>query len=311
VKLRKIAALAAGAGLVAGMLVLGAGPAHAQETVLLECDEVGGDAKLKPPLTDQPQNVVVGTKTRKDQSSPCTADGGTPWTAAAAAGTVFVKGKVGVGFTDSTKTTANGGIACVTGNSTYSASGKLTTRLNLLDGGGKFYQSQGYIRLEGSPDPINQPDTVGVHGIVVKGVALGADIDAELLQHPTVKKGAETNPAQPFTALTSYSGIAPGPGGGQRLAPGVNSAVLGQFCQAGAAGIEQVLFGTDGMSLVAFAADAAIAQALGDVQTFCTDPENPSAQCLQAVNDFSVAYATAYAAGTYDTDSSIRMAVPA
>jgi hypothetical protein len=311
VKLRKVAAFAAGAGLVAGMFVIGAGPAHAQ-TTLLEVDGVAGEGKLKPPLTDAPQNVVVGTKTRKagpGSSSPVSADALTPWAALNGDSTVFVKGKVGVGFTDSTKSTANGGISCVSGNSTYSASGKLTTRIDEIDAGGKFYQSQAYIRLGGSPDPVLQPDTVSVHGIVVKGVGLGGDVDADLLQHPIVKKGAETDPSFPPSALQSYSGIATNPAGGGKLAPGVESAVLGQLCQAGFAGIDMVLFGTDGMSLVAFAADPAIAAALGDVQTECvTDP--PNALCLAAVNDFAVAYGTAYALGTYDTDSSIQVTLP-
>jgi hypothetical protein len=301
-------------------MVAGATPALAQEVVLLDCDQVAGDAKLavkadKSGLSDAPKDVVVGLKGRKTgpgTSVTCTADPGTPWAGTGADGAEYaVKAKVAVGFTDSLKNTPNGGISCVGGNSTYGANGKIALKSPTLDPGGKNWAVSGYVRLLGSPDPVTQPDTVSVTGIVTKGVGVGGDISAELLQQPVVPKQPQADPAAPVpSALQGFSGIAPGSTATNgRIAPGVQSAVLGQLCQAGAAEIGATVSGTDGMSLVSFAADVDLATALGDIQSECVT--FTEALCFAALNDFGIAYATAYAMGTYDTDSSIAITVAA
>ena len=54
-KLRsRVAAVAAAAGLVAGLLIVGGGgTAQAQDTILIDCDRVAGSASIKPPLSNK------------------------------------------------------------------------------------------------------------------------------------------------------------------------------------------------------------------------------------------------------------------
>jgi hypothetical protein len=281
-------------------------------SVLLECDEVAGSVKLSSALSATAADTVMGLATPKapaaGHSSTCVADEGTPWAAALdGSQTASIKAKVGVGFIDSTKTEANGGISCGAGD-TYHPSGKLGLKWASLDPGGKAWASSAYVRLGATLGPVNRPDTVTVTGIVTKGVGVGGDVSAELLLQPVLAKQPVTDPGDPVTALAGFSGIvAGGTAGGGRLAAGVSSAVLDGQCQAGTATISAAVFSTDGMSMAAFADDVDLAAALAAVQTDCA---SAGPECDAAETAFAHAYDLAYQSGDYDIDSSIRITMP-
>jgi streptogramin lyase len=282
-------------------------------SVLLECDEVAGSAKLSPGLVAAATDTVVGLGTPKapaaGHSSTCVTDPSTRWATLNSSQTASIKAKVGVGFTDSTKTADSAGISCVSGNSTYSAAGKLNIKWSESDPGGKVWASSALVRFGVSPDLVNRPDTVTVTGIVTKGVGFGGDVSAELLVQPVVAKQPVTDPGSPLSALDRFSGVVAGTTtAGGRLAPGVSSAALNKQCQAGTATITAAVFSTDGMSMAAFDRDLWLVGALAYVQSACSDPAAP--ECDAAKTSFTAAYAAAYNSGNYRTDSSIRITMP-
>jgi Tol biopolymer transport system component len=288
-------------------------PEPPQQTVFLECDEVAGDLRLRPALQATAGSLVSSAKTPKNgpgSHSPCTADAGTPWEAAATAGAASVRARLRT-VTDSSLTMPDGGLACVPENSTYPASGKLTIRLDQQDSSGKYYEARAYVRL-GRTAHSSHPDVATITGIVMKGVGVGSDLEATFLQQPTVARAHQVGDptGDPAAALSSYSGIAPGSTTtAGRVAPGLPSAALLDSCAMGADEIDRMVVGTDGMSISAFDADPDLREATTAVHLHCVSYAEP--ECIQAVADFGFAYGAAYRSGAYDLDSSIRLSVPA
>jgi hypothetical protein len=196
---------------------------------------VAGTAKVKPALNNTVQaNVAISFKNSLTVGFPRTCTG----TLAASAGplTAF-KGKV-VGNT-SCDSAATGPA------SPYPANGKATNVYTVLGSNGKPVTSSLYIRL-GAGATL---DTFAVsNGIVTKGVAVGADVVGSLLQNPVILK----NPPAPNSVLDANG----------NLIPGAGSLALGLNCTTGAASLTDVIFSTDGQSLLGPAVDSSVALVL-------------------------------------------------
>jgi hypothetical protein len=307
----KVAAFVGGAGLAASTFVVGVGsPVQAApaEFVVIECDNVAGYARLR----QQPQNLggnLAGTanETRVQAKSPnakrqepgytsdCTTDASQTWLQNVAAnGTLVVQADL-----------RNGNISCNTGVSTYAASGQMRIRFNQQTSALKPYDLRGYVRLgysDGANNPNDLPDATYLNGIVIRGIGVGADLSADLLQQPVTRNRADRNVISPFQEFVDL-GVLPESLGavgsdttiietnnGGRLRPGTESAVRGAMCQANAEELEWTAFSTDGVSAAIFA-EAGVASALGDIQTECITGGEPL--CQQAINDFATAYAIA------------------
>jgi len=242
----RVAALAAVAGLAAGMLVIGGGgTAHA--ATFLDCDRVSGTGAIKPALSTTAVARSFGYASPKVPTSgqyPRTCTG----TLAATTGPlVSVKAKL-----------AGTGACSLTPPATPGpdpTDGKLDlTWTNIVDG--KALKSSTYIRLGAGATP----DTFELsNGIVTKGPGLGMDVDATLLQAPVITKGAPVG--------SVYSSLA----ADGTMVPGTSSIDLGLNCVLAGGGtptpgfpaqpssFAEVIFSTDGTSLTGTPIDSSLA----------------------------------------------------
>jgi hypothetical protein len=258
VKLRsRIAAAAAAVGLVAGFMMIGTGPAQAQDTILLECDHVGGSAGVKPALSEVAlANTAVTAKGPLQDSITvpfkpvtttrnCTGilatpgDGGNPDDVG---NLVKLAGKL-VGSA-TCNLTADPPIT----DPLDPLDGKLTFTFTTLDAALKPWTSQQYIRLGQGDDP-NVPDELAVrNGIVIKGAGIGADVFGGFIFAPydaKTKADFDNNPATPNTVRPDQSQL----NGAGDLVAGIGSLLLGTECIAGTVDLATAWFATDGTNL--------------------------------------------------------------
>jgi hypothetical protein len=188
----RVAAIAAAAGLAAGLVIVGGGGvAQAQDITVLECDRVAGTGSVKPPLVATVNsNTAVSVKgpltAGTDPAKPVATTRACTGTLGATVGNlVKLSGKlVGDGtcnlvadppITDPTKPLAGK----VT--NTFANNDPLTL---------KPYASQAFVRVGGGDDPVNLPDEIKFrNGIVIKGVGVGGDVRGSFIFAPTQKNG--------------------------------------------------------------------------------------------------------------------------
>jgi hypothetical protein len=309
-----------------------AGEPPSEPTVLLECDEVTAIVKITPGLSVTPSNSVFGLTSPKapqpGSASQCTADPGTPWHGfLSGPETAQIKAKLALGFTDSTKTTANGTTTwCAGGDWTYLPSGKLTLRWDAVDPGGKPWQSSAYVRMVTEPSSDVTYRVAKLSGIVMKGVGLGGSVAADFIGAENyLPKAPKVDLTDPRTALRGASTIVAGatPTGG-RLAPGYGGSeeLLGN-CVLGVGTIDQWVLTTDGMSSAALGAGA-LGFAFWDLHNSCYDgaqwstqlwPSDPNwtpsgtPQCELALHSFAVTYADEFANGPYVHDGNLVITI--
>jgi hypothetical protein len=245
----RVVAVAAAAGLVAGFLTLGAGPAQAQDTILIDCDRVAGTAKVTPGLS----NVAIGG-TAIATKGPL------------AAGTDPLKpvatqrdctGLLATGAGDVGNLTKVAGKLIGSATCNLIADPPITDPLDPLDGKLtltyanidpltlKPYASSTYVRVGGGDNPLLPDELVIANGIVTKGKGVGADVYGSFMFAPysTVK---------PLIADQSFidaNGV---------IVPGAGSTTIGGNCIAGLTTITSVFFSTDGTGLLGGVLDSSI-----------------------------------------------------
>ena len=235
----RVAAVAAAAGLAAGLLIVGGGgTAHAADNVWLSCDRVSGEGTVKPGLAATSAQQTISVKNPKvpvagQYPRTCTSPTGT--LAATVGPLTAVKGKL-VGTTNCSATPS------VTPQPDP-VDGKLTLVFTNLDAKFKPLSSSTYIRL-GAGATL---DTFGIsNGIVTKGAGVGYDLKGDLLQAPYVAKNA---PAGSVYSTLDNNG---------NIVFGQSSLDLGLACSLGLpigtpaqnGPITTVIFSTDGQSLI-------------------------------------------------------------
>jgi hypothetical protein len=247
---------------LAGLVALNAGPAQAQDTILIDCDKVAGTASIKPPLGLEPSVVAAATK------GPMV--GGTD---------PFKPVPTTVDCTGILATTGDGGnpddvgpltkvAGKLTGDGSCNLGGAETDPLDPLDGkltltysllvDGKAVSSAAYVRITTGVDPAVQDRLDIANGIVTKGVGVGGDVYGAFLFSPysKVKVDHDGDPNTPLqvwpdqTVITSEGTLDAGSG----------SQVIGLQCQLGLPGsaLGSVFFGTDGESLAGGTLDSSI-----------------------------------------------------
>lgn len=244
-KLRsKVAAFAAAAGLAAGMLIVGGGgTAHA--ATFLECDRVSGTGSVKPGLALATAVVSISAASPKAPTAgqyPRTCTGALASTTGAL---TAVKGKL-------TGQTNCSGAAIP--NNTDPVDGKLDlTWANMVEG--KFLKTSTYVRL-GAGETL---DTFGFsNGIVTKGPGLGMDVEGDLLQAPVVTKKPPVGST--YSTLDTNGNVV----------FGASSLDIGLGCATGASingqptTVTEVIFSTDGTSLLGPVVNSSVALTLPD-----------------------------------------------
>lgn len=248
----RLAAVAAAAGLAAGVLGVGfnPNPAGAAPTVLIECDQVSATATVSKGIT----NVTLGQKLSTTASQ---VDGGCTNVYGAITGGPAATNPLSVKLATPNKAPfgdpTTQGLSCASPQppTTYPPSGKARLTFTNLSPSGKPYAADMFLRLggvtdedvqEASGDPSvvasDYPDLTKVNGLVTKGPGLGADVTGLIFYQPT---GFNKLP------ITGASYIS----GGQ-IVPQFPSAGAGLTCQSGGGAITQVLIATDGASLGTF-----------------------------------------------------------
>ena len=258
-KLRsRVVAVAAAAGLVAGFLTLGAGPAQAQDTILIDCDRVAGTASIKPPLSSVAISgsavAIKGPLTEGlTQFKPvpttrdCTGilatpgDGGTPDDVGPL---VKVAGKL-IG-----SATCNLVADPPITDPLDPLDGKLTLTYTTLAPNGKPWSSAGYVRVGGGDNELLPDELVVDSGIVTKGAGVGGDVYGSFIFAPYDAKTKPITEDQSF--IDSNSVIQPGGG----------STTIGANCIVGLRTIATVFFGTDGTGLLGGVLDSSIGVSL-------------------------------------------------
>jgi hypothetical protein len=255
VKLRsRFAAVAAAAGLLAGVAALGGTPSHAQDTILIDCDRVAGTVSVKPALS----NVAVAN-TAVAIKGPNVA-GTDPFKPA-----VTTRDCTGIlATTDSTGTPDNvGNLTKVAGKLVGSATcnlvadppitdpldpldGKITLTFTTLDPSGKAWASSEYVRIGGGSDPLKPDELVVSSGIVTKGAGVGADVYGGFIFSPYDSKTKPITPDQSFIDSNS------------ELQPGSGSTTIGANCIAGLTTLGTAFFGTDGTGLLGGVEDSSL-----------------------------------------------------
>ncbi len=230
----RVAAFAATAGLVAGLLIIGGGgTAHAADNVWLDCDKVSGNVIAKPGLTATPALQTLSFASPKAPGAgqyprTCTSPTGT--LASTTGALVALKGKL----------SGLGSCTPPAGPTSDPTDGKLDLTWANFEAG-KQLKSSAYIRLGVG----SQPDAAGIsNGIVTKGPGAGMDVKGELLQAPTKSKGAP--------AGSSYSTLA----ADGTIVFGQSSQDLGLACVTGtpfgtplqSGPMTELVFSTDGSS---------------------------------------------------------------
>jgi hypothetical protein len=255
VKLRsRFAAVAAAAGLLAGVAALGGTPAvHAQDTILVDCDHVAGTASVKPALSSVAiPNTAVATKgpnvAGTDPFKPalttrdCTGilatngDGGTPDNVG---NLTKVAGKL-VG-SSTCNLTADPPIT----DPLDPVDGKFTLTFTTLDPNGKAWASSEYIRLGGGTNPAIPDELIVSNGIVTKGAGIGGDVYGGFIFAPysTVK------PVVADQAHIDSNGD---------IVTGAGSLTIGLNCTLGIGTIATVFWGTDGTGLLGGVEDSSL-----------------------------------------------------
>jgi hypothetical protein len=279
VKLRsRVAAVAAATGLAAGLLIIGGGgTAHAQDTVLISCSNVGGTATIKPSLSDGALNTSIsvkgplrGTGEAATQFKPvantvdCTGllatpgDGGTP---------------DDVGLLTKVSAKLVGSATCnliadppIT-DPLDPLDGKFSLTFTTLDLNLKPWASSTYVRI-GQGDNPAAPDELAIkNGIVTKGAGVGADVTGGFIFSPydsKTKNGTGPDPdgegplepplldppqIQPDQASLSTTG---------QLQFGAGSLVIGGRCIEGTQDIATAFWATDGTNLIGLPYDGGI-----------------------------------------------------
>jgi hypothetical protein len=267
VKLRsRIAAAAAGVGLIAGFTMIGTGPAQAQDTILLECDHVGGSAGIKPALSE-----VAVANTAVSVKGPLRDSITVPFKPV-----TYTRDCTGLLATDDVPGPNNDGAGAVddvgpltkvagklVGSATCNLTadppitdpldpldGKLTFTFTTLDALLKPWASQQYIRI-GQGDNPAAPDELAVKsGIVIKGAGIGADVFGSFIFAPydaKTKADFDSNPATPPTLRPLQSQL----NAGGDLVAGAGSLALGGECiDPGTTDLATAWFSTDGTNLL-------------------------------------------------------------
>jgi hypothetical protein len=238
----RVAAVAAAAGLVGGMLAFGSGTSSAV-TVLLECDKVLGTGTVSPGISNQSVKQDISIKSAKNYTAPCTGA-----LAGMTGDAIAVSGK----FTtdpEPKNTTPDGGFSCdtsATGPVTpYPPYGKLTTKFANPDPvTGKSFTSSAFVRLGSLPGIL---DGATITGIVTKGPGVGADVSGSFLQQPVWKNGVPPLSGTSVGANASSLDLVNG-----EVIAGSDSLQAGLDCLSGTATLTGVVFGTDGTSLLNF-----------------------------------------------------------
>jgi len=197
------------------------------QTSFVECDQIAGEGKIKPSLTNLVEPVTVSAKSSLvgSCSGALVSETG-PLTS--------IKGK------------AIGSMSCdaTMSDPARPLAGKLELLWTALDAKGKAVKSSTFVRMEKTP---GIPDAVNIdNGIVTKGPGVGMDVSGGFLYQPTEKK------------LTDVSTIDPT----GNIVPGSASLTLLANCLAGAGGVDSFVFGTDGTSLAGPGFDSGISFAL-------------------------------------------------
>lgn len=234
----RVVAVAAAAGLAAGMLAFGTGTSSAQPTVLIDCDHVIGNGTVTPGINNTSLQQNIAVKGAKAYTAPCT---GVLVTALSLGDAISVSGK----FTtdpDPKNPFVSGGFSCdqtaTSPDQPYPPYGKLATKFAGINPfTGKNYAASAFVRLGSDPAYL---DSATVTGIVTKGVGVGGDVSGGFLQQPVATTtGPVTNP--------SYLDTTPSAGA---VVPQMGSLNAGLGCIAGTDQLTAVVFGTDGDSLL-------------------------------------------------------------
>ncbi len=187
------------------------------ETALMDCDHVAGTGSYKPALTSTGQ--IVSMSLKGTNFGPCTGS-----LAASSGPLTKVTGKL----TGSSSCNANAV------DPASPISGKVTLTYTTLDSKGKPVASSAYVRVAYGATG----DRLDVaNGLVIKGVGIGGDVSASLLNQPTVKKGVGNS------VVDALGNIVPGAG----------SLTLQVNCAAGIDTVATTVWGTDGHTLTSVA----------------------------------------------------------
>ena len=181
--------------------------------VLMDCDQLAGVGTIKPALNSTAQ--TASTSLKGTNNGPCTGS------LATSAGPITkVSGKV------------TGSSSCKSGvvDPSNPMSGKVTVTYTELDAKFKPVKSLAYVRMTYGATT----DRLDVsNGLVIKGVGVGGDVSASLLNQPTVKNGIDNS-------------VIDGLG---NIVPGAGSVALQAKCVAGTGTIATTVWGTDGHTL--------------------------------------------------------------
>lgn len=225
----RVAAVAAAAGLAAGLLTIGGGTAHAA-TVLVNCDKVAGTGSVKPALNNAAQDVAIAVKAT---TVPRTCTG-----SMAAIGGPLSKMTGKLLGSGTCNLVANPPIT----DPNKPLAGKITLTYTNLTPLLKPYASTTFIRVGQGTNAL-LPDEIAIkNGIVEKGVAVGADVVGSILFAPTQK------------GLVNQSFI----DANGNIVAGPDSATLGANCISGTATIATIIFGTDGTGLLGTPLDSSL-----------------------------------------------------
>jgi hypothetical protein len=245
--------------LIAGFMMIGTGPAQAQDTVLLECDHVGGSAGVKPGLSE-----VAVANTAVSVKGPLVDSVTVPFKPVAT-----TRNCTGILATpgDGGNPDDVGNLTKLAGKLVGSATcnlvadppitdpldpldGKLTFTFSTLDALLKPWASQQYIRL-GQGDNPAVPDELAVKaGIVIKGAGVGADVFGGFIFAPydaKTKADFDNNPATAPTVRPNQSQL----NSAGDLVAGPGSLELGGECiDPGTVDLATAWFSTDGTNLL-------------------------------------------------------------
>jgi hypothetical protein len=253
----RVAAVAAAAGLLAGLVALNGGSAQAQDTILIDCDRVAGTASVKPPLSNVAvSNTAVATKGPMvgslDPFKPAT-------TTRDCTGILATPGDGGNPDDVGPLTKVSGKLV---GSATCNLvadppitdpldplDGKLTLTYTTLDPNLKPWASSTYVRIGGSDDPLLPDALVVNNGIVTKGAAVGADVYGTFIFAPYSK----VKPIIPDQSFIDGNSV---------IQPGQGSTDLGLNCILGGAPLGTAFFGTDGTGLLGGVLNSSIGASL-------------------------------------------------
>jgi hypothetical protein len=283
VKLRsRIAAVAAAAGLVGGVMVLGTGPAQAQDNILLECDHVGGSATIKNKLDltgleVEAKVVDIATKAPLVASPdplkkfvPIAKPGGLDCT-----GLLATDNQGGGSDNDDLGHPDDvGDLVKISGKLTGSGTCYLvddpppppeaeTDPLDPIDGKLTFiyenidplttkaWSSQVHFRISaGANDPVLYPDELVITaGIGIKGPGIGADVFGSFIFAPyDAKTKIDPDGAGPLKPAVPQNQSHINAAGD--LVADLHSLTIGQNCINGGAPLNTAFFATDGTNLL-------------------------------------------------------------